>query len=97
MLKITPIARTADFFEGIINLYGQVTPVIDLSLLFELNPDPDSKKDYLIALKGDPFNLCVSVNQLAGFVDIGKSKMDTLPDVFFSEYLSSVYKSNVQS
>ena len=34
MMKITPVPQTPDFVKGVINLRGQVIPVIDLRLKF---------------------------------------------------------------
>jgi len=38
MVKITPIPQTPPHFKGIINLRGQIIPVVDFRILFNL-PD----------------------------------------------------------
>lgn len=40
MMDITPVPSAPDFVEGVINLRGQILPIIDLRKRFELEPKP---------------------------------------------------------
>jgi purine-binding chemotaxis protein CheW len=62
MVKVTPIPRTPDFMSGVINLRGNVVPVIDLRKKFDL-----PKKEFTI----DTSIIIVEVKQNTETVIIG--------------------------
>jgi len=49
MLPITKVPRTADFIEGVINLRGNITPVVNLHTRFGL-PESEFTKDTRIVV-----------------------------------------------
>lgn len=48
MMKIEPIPQTPAFMKGVINLRGNIIPVIDLRTKFKMEPAPDSKENCII-------------------------------------------------
>ncbi|MCW7754162.1 chemotaxis protein CheW [Desulfobotulus sp. H1] len=39
-IRVTPIPRTPNFLEGVMNLRGKIVPVVDLNVKFSLGPTP---------------------------------------------------------
>lgn len=51
MMGITPIPRTPDYVKGVINLRGQVTPVIDLRAKFGMAEKPYDERTCIIVIE----------------------------------------------
>ncbi|MBF0289260.1 MAG: chemotaxis protein CheW [SAR324 cluster bacterium] len=94
VLAITPVARSADFFEGLINLRGRLTPVIDLRSLLMLPKKAHDANTRLLALKGDGYQLCVLVDSVYSVIKADSSLLEEPPEILFSEYIKTVYKKN---
>lgn len=92
MLPITPVARSADFFFGLINLRGKLVPVIDLRSLFFLPQLEDTRTTRLIAVKSGENAICVRVDCIEGFLQVSTNKLEPPPDILFDQYISTVYK-----
>jgi len=92
--EITAVARSADFFEGMINLRGQLTPVIDLRVLFGFPKIDVSPRTSLIAVKGNGFTLCVMVDAMPKLKKIDAEKLAPPPEIMFSRFIDTVYKMN---
>ncbi|MCL7414509.1 MAG: chemotaxis protein CheW [ANME-2 cluster archaeon] len=60
MVEITRIPKLPDFVEGVINLRGQITTVIDMRKRFEMEPlENDANRIIIIDLQGEPFGAVV--------------------------------------
>lgn len=92
LLEITPIARTADFFEGLINLRGQLTPVINLRLLFMSPPKEPDNETRLLAVKGEGVNFCLVVDKLEGFMNFSPENLESPPEILQNRFIETVYK-----
>lgn len=51
MQKITRVPKVADYIKGVINLRGEVIPIISLRLTMDLEEDQITKKTRIIILK----------------------------------------------
>lgn len=51
MQSITRVPKSQDYFKGVINLRGEVIPVMSLRLRFELKPDEYTKQTRILILK----------------------------------------------
>ncbi|MGK5095333.1 chemotaxis protein CheW [Deltaproteobacteria bacterium TL4] len=94
LLEITPVAQTADFFAGLINLRGRLTPVINLRLLFQLPPQPVDQRTRLITVKGAGSPLAFVVDQLQGFSYLETENLEEPPDILFNQFIKTVYKAH---
>lgn len=54
MQKITRVPKAQNFFKGVINLRGEIVPVMSLRLKFELEPDVYDGKTRILILKFEP-------------------------------------------
>ena len=51
MLPITPVPQTPNFLKGVINLRGQVIPVVDLRLKFRLEEQDYTERTSIIVVE----------------------------------------------
>ncbi len=51
MQNITRVPKSQEYFKGVINLRGEVIPVMSLRLRFELEPDEYTKQTRILILK----------------------------------------------
>ncbi len=54
MQKITRVPKAQEYFKGVINLRGEIVPVMSLRLKFELEPDEFTGKTRILILKFEP-------------------------------------------
>lgn len=92
ILEITPVARAADFFEGLINLRGKLTPVIDLRAMFLMPKKEVDSRSRLLALKGEGYELCVKVDAVQRVLQLDSQKLEPPPEILYNEYIQTVYK-----
>jgi len=92
LLDITPVPRSADFFEGMINLRGKLAPVISLRKLFQFPHKEPDRKTCLIAAKGQEHTICFMVDSVDKFILVENEKLEKTPDLFFDKYIKNVYK-----
>ena len=68
MLKVTPLPKSIDFVEGVINMRGEVIPVIDLRKRFGMDEAErnDANRIIIAEVEGQMFGLIVdSVSEVA--------------------------------
>ena len=92
LITITPLARTADFFAGMINLRGHLTPVIDLRSLFKLPVREPDAQTCLIAVKGKGHPLCVISDRFPALIKIETKRLEEPPEILFDQFVETVYK-----
>lgn len=78
--KITPVPNTEDYVPGVINLRGQIIPVVDLVERFSLNDkEMDKEKIIIVEIKDNMMGLLV--NRVKEIVWIDKESIGDPPRV----------------
>lgn len=94
LVEITRIPKMPDFIEGIINLRGQTTTVIDLRKRFEMDSTINDANRIIIAdLKGETIGLIV--DSVSEVLSVTADQMDDIPSIKNAktqEYLKNIYK-----
>lgn len=54
LLPITPVPNSPSFVEGVINLRGQILPVVDLRKRFGLPPEATTTKNRILVVEAGP-------------------------------------------
>jgi purine-binding chemotaxis protein CheW len=97
MTAITSLPRTPVFIRGVINLRGQIIPVIDLRLKFGLDFREYTKRTCIIVVEntseGDSMLLGVVVDAIQDVVSIPEEKLSKIPYInarIKSEYIRGV-------
>ena len=83
MTAITPLPRTPQFIRGVINLRGQIIPIIDLRLKFGLAFHEYTKRTCIIVVEVDYENetilMGLVVDAIQDVVSIPDEKMSKIP------------------
>lgn len=98
MQRITRVPKAQEYFKGVINLRGEIVPVMSLRLKFELDPDEITGKTRILILKLEQQSLVgVIVDEVKEVVNldedsIGKGSYDVNDEK--SMYLAGIGKHN---
>lgn len=78
---IVPLPRAPAIVEGLVDIRGSVTPVLDLRARFRLPPRaPDSTDHLVVAMAGDR-TVAVRVDSAVGLVRLDSAQIAVLEDV----------------
>ena len=93
MTAITPLPRTPAFIRGVINLRGQIIPVIDLRLRFGLKFQDYTKRTCIIVVEiaygGENVFMGLVVDAIQDVVSIPDEKLSKIP--YISAHIKSEY------
>ncbi|MCK9168946.1 MAG: chemotaxis protein CheW [Treponema sp.] len=97
MTAVTPLPRTPEFIRGVINLRGQIIPVIDLRLKFGLKFQDYTKRTCIIVVEivygGENVLMGLVVDSIQDVVSILGEKLSKIPYInarIKSEYIQGV-------
>jgi purine-binding chemotaxis protein CheW len=97
MTAVTPLPRTPAFIRGVINLRGQIIPVIDLRLKFGLKFRDYTKRTCIIVVEvvysGENVLMGLVVDSIQDVVSIPDEKLSKIPYInarIKSEYIRGV-------
>jgi purine-binding chemotaxis protein CheW len=79
--KITEIPDMEDFVRGVINLRGQVIPVIDVRLRFQLEPRAYDDRTCIVVVNVNDSMVGMIVDSVTEVVDIPADRIDPPPAV----------------
>jgi purine-binding chemotaxis protein CheW len=79
MCKITPVPRTPDYIEGVINLRGKVIPIVDLRSRFDLPRQGRTEQTCIIVVHLDGVETGLIVDQVSEVIDIAAGEIDEAP------------------
>ena len=100
MAPVTPIPQTPDFLKGVLNLRGQIIPVIDLRLKFRMNELEYTDRTIIVivelALDGEKTLMGLVVDSIKEVVNIPEDKVTKMPYVnakVKSEFIQGIAES----
>lgn len=82
--KVMPITRvpyTRDFVKGVVNLRGNVVPVIDLRKRFKLNEKEHDDNSRIIIVKLDEIIVGMIVDTSSEVIQLGENDIDEAPSL----------------
>jgi purine-binding chemotaxis protein CheW len=93
IVAITPLPKTPDIVTGIINVHGQVIPVVDIRSRFHMTPRQLELSDQLLIIKTVRRTIAFIVDYVEGVLDISQDQCaeagSVLPGM---EYVRGVVK-----
>ncbi len=97
MTTITPLPKTDNFIKGVINLRGQIIPIIDLRLKFGLEEIPYTKQTGIIIVEvsfsGEGMLMGIIVDRILEVINITEdniSKISYLNARIKAEYIRGI-------
>ncbi len=82
MEKITLIPNAPEFVEGVINLRGNIIPIIDLKKRFNLEETEGDKNTGIIIVKIEDVDMGIIIDAISKVVSISNSDIPT-PLIYF--------------
>ena len=79
LMPITPVPQTPEYVKGVINLRGQVIPVIDLRLKFGLDESTYDKKTCIIVVDVNGVMMGIVVDTVSEVMDIETVDIEETP------------------
>ena len=95
MVPITHVPRAAAYMEGVINLRGQLIPVIDLRTRFSMSRIEPTRMSRIIVIEASAKRIGMIVDSVSEVVHIPLSQIEPTPDIMTvsqAEFLSGVGK-----
>ncbi len=99
MTKITKVPKTPDYLEGVINLRGQVLPVVDTRIKFGMSPTEYTSNTCIVVMEVDVNEETVQVGTLVDSVqeviEIEEDQIQPPPSIgnrFKSEFIYGMAK-----
>ncbi len=82
--NITKIPRTPDFMSGVINLRGNVVPVVDLRLCFEMSKTEKTVNTCVVVemlLEGEPTIIGALADSVEEVIDLEPEQIEPAPKI----------------
>ncbi len=79
MMDITSVPRTPEFVLGVINLRGNVIPVIDLRCKFGMEPGEQTEETCIIVVDVDGMEMGILVDRVSEVLDITGEEIQPPP------------------
>jgi purine-binding chemotaxis protein CheW len=79
MLRITRIPKTPSFVRGVINLRGEVIPVVDLKKKFNLQQSKDTDKSRIVIIAVDEITVGLVIDTSSEVLEIDKESIEEPP------------------
>lgn len=93
--KLTSIAKAPESIIGIINLRGQIIPVIDLRVLFAKSRGPETKRQRIVVTQSLGKIIGLLVDEVTEVLRIHSDGLEPPPDAIMTHmtrYIESIYK-----
>ena len=94
-MNIARVPRTPVFLKGVINLRGEIIPIIHLRKKFGLSDIEDTEETRIVIIKLDEIAIGLIVDTVAEVVELGEESIENVTNfggVLSAEYLYGVGK-----
>lgn len=96
LVPITPIPRSPDFIEGVVNLRGQILAVIDLAKRLDLPPRARTEGTRIIVVEFEEKTVGMIVDEVTEVLRLANNQIDHTPEIIDTEiqqkYITGVGK-----
>ncbi|NLD49827.1 MAG: chemotaxis protein CheW [Clostridiaceae bacterium] len=75
---VARVPRTPHFIKGVINLRGEIVPVMELSIRFNLTPAPESEETRIVIVKVGEASLGLVVDEVEDVLYLSKDSIENV-------------------
>ena len=79
--RVTRVPRTPDFLEGVMNLRGEVLPVVDQRRRFDMQALEDGARRRLVVVRSDRHRAGLIVDSVSEVVEVREEFIEPAPDL----------------
>ncbi len=97
LTEITRVPNVPHYINGVMNLRGEVIPVIDLRKRFQLDHVPPTDDSRIIVLSVDEISVGILTDSCSEIISLDKNQIDKTYDLmssFEDDYIEGIGKSN---
>jgi purine-binding chemotaxis protein CheW len=97
VLNITRVPRSTNYIEGVVNLRGNIIPIINLHKKFNLQAEGNEEEKRIIVFQFDDFKAGIIVDEVSEVLRLGKEDIEETGKVYGSinaEHIKGVAKVN---
>lgn len=90
---VTTVPSTPEYIKGIINLRGQIVPVIDVRLKFNMDEKDYDERTCIVVLNIDEMSVGLIVDQVSEVISFDNDHLSPLPEfgeVNTNQYIKSI-------
>ncbi len=80
-VQITRVPKTPKFLEGVINLRGEVVPVVDQRRRFDMPPLEDGARRRLVVVRTERHRACLIVDSVSDVLSAQADAIEPAPDL----------------
>ena len=77
-IDITPVPKTKEYILGVINLRGNIVPVVDLKKMLDL-PNEDKEQNFILVIDSNLGNIGLMVDEIEGANTIDIDEIQPTP------------------
>lgn len=94
LLPITPVSRLPEYIRGILNLRGNIVPIMDLRLRFNMPRVEDTGETCIIVVQEEDHLMGVVVDKVSEVADIKTEQIEPVPEfgIARKEFLKGIAK-----
>ncbi len=95
LMPITPVPKMPDYIRGVLNLRGNIVPVMNLRTRFGLEMVEDTEETCIIVIQDDSSKMGLVVDKVSEVTDIATKQIEDIPTVgagMKSRFLSGIGK-----
>lgn len=95
VLNITRVPRSTNYIEGVVNLRGNIIPIINLHKKFNLQAEGNEEEKRIIVFQFDDFKAGIIVDEVSEVLRLGKEDIEETGKVYGSinaEHIKGVAK-----
>lgn len=97
VLNITRVPRSTNYIEGVVNLRGNIIPIINLHKKFNLQAEGNEEEKRIIVFQFDDLKAGIIVDEVSEVLRLGKEDIEETGKVYGSinaEHIKGVAKVN---
>ncbi|WP_456464475.1 chemotaxis protein CheW [Persephonella sp.] len=78
-MDITPVPKTKDYILGVMNLRGNIIPVVSLKKKFNLNGEDNLEHPMIVVVETDLGHIGITVDKVEGAININPEEIQPPP------------------
>ena len=91
MSSITRVPKTSTYVKGVVNLRGEIVPIIDLREKFNLKYYEENENTRIIIVYADDVTVGLIVDSVSEVIEIDNSLIDEPPESIGNLEVSNIY------
>ena len=91
MSSITRVPKTPSYVKGVMNLRGEIVPIVDLRARFDLKEAVESENTRIIIVCADDVTVGLIVDSASEVIDIERDLIEDQPESLCNIEVSNIY------